>query len=170
MALNLMDCVVGTIVDHRWQKVNDDDRPDSRWHLERRDLIRRGIITGVNGDIHLGVHSVAVKFDPDSAAEEVPTCELDRVAKANSRIARIALARVTGSIIGPGSVFKDAQPARRERVVDGIGLGAIKRDSLAREDAMAEEDANPLVVTEGPSPAEKKASVEPAGARVNPAK
>lgn len=155
MALNILDCVVGTIVDHRWQMVNDDDRPDSRWHLERRDVIRRGIVVDVNGDVHVGVKSLMVKFDPNSPAEEVPLCELDRVAKANSRIARLALARVTGKIVGPGARFSDAPPARQERVMDGIGIKDIKRETVVRDDVMAEEGgASPLVVTEdseGPS-------------------
>jgi hypothetical protein len=90
MALNILDCEVGTIVDWRWQRRESDQK------TVMRDATRRGIIVRVDGDKTTSVEKVFVKFNEKDPMIDVRPCELDRAFKCNHPVAREALRRVLG--------------------------------------------------------------------------
>lgn len=116
MSLSLLDCRVGTVVDHVEEWRDDGKRI-------QRDEIRRGIVVKVKGDVESGQScgGLVVQFSADGKPEDVRPCELVRVYDADSRIAREALRRIIGAPKVVGSVFSRKSSARR-KIKDAMGL------------------------------------------------
>lgn len=91
MGLSLLDCVPGTVVDHRYER-----RPDGKEKL--RPKVRRGIIVKVEGEASSGggVPAVHVKFSTKGEPERIDTAELSRYLPARAKAAREAYRRIMG--------------------------------------------------------------------------
>lgn len=128
MGLSLLDCVVGTIVDHRYERF-----PDGKERV--RPKVRRGIIVKVEGEASStgGVPAVWVKFSKPDAAERVGTEELSRFLPARARVAREAYRRIMGvpKMIG---VVEQTKVRERPVMVDELALTPAKNAGPVSEE------------------------------------
>ena len=115
MALNLINCKVGTVVDHFWEYIEEDQKEVPR------DPIRRGIVVKVNGS-DSGVESLLVQFGAGDKPVKVLPRELNVKYPATSRVAREALRRVLGEKANVGAVFAQRKANRPAKVVDALLL------------------------------------------------
>lgn len=116
MALSIKDMVKGTIVDHTYAF---DENSQS---MELRPVRRRGIIVRVDGMAQDAVTALYVLFKRGQEPEKVAPRELVRVYPWNSKVARKAYARITGTGEGIGAEFEERRAPIRPRVEDSLAL------------------------------------------------
>jgi len=113
--LSIIDCRVGTIVDHTHER-----REDGKIVL--RPVRRRGIIVDIVGNGTDSVTGVKVKFKIDQEPEAVDSGELVRVYPATSRVAREAYRRIMGQPKHVGAEFAEKKVLVRPRIQDSLAL------------------------------------------------
>lgn len=134
MALSMLDCVPGTIVDWRFER-----REDGKEVL--RPICRRGIIVKVDRSAHDAVQAVFVKFKPDAEAEKVAPVEMDRVYHHRHPRARAALKHALGVRELVGAEFEERRAPVRPKLEDSMKLTSAPRSALvAPEGGWKEED------------------------------
>jgi len=140
MALSMLNCRVGSIVDHAWT-YNAEDRTKVQ-----KDKIRRGIIVRVEGQHSDAISGLYVKFKTNEEPEKVLARELDLALPATTRIAKEAYRRVMGLPKHVGAEFNARKPNPRRRVEDSLAIGNIKTGSEVVKPEIDSEDEEPLVV------------------------
>ena len=123
MGLCIGDCREGTIVDHTFDRREEDGK------IVTRDLIRRGIITKVVGNGKDAITEIWVKFAADGKAEKMSGVSLVRVYPASHKVAREAYRRIIGA---PKHIGIEYHPksSKRRRVQDSLALSAKKPTGL----------------------------------------
>lgn len=133
MALNMIDCEVGTIVDWRWHRRQSDDKTIAR------EAVRRGIIVKVDGDRTTHIEKVFVKFTEKDVPVIVLPCELDRAFKSNHPVAKEALRRVMGQPKYIGMEIPSKQTVK-VKTYDEMALTPKRSEGMiAREDGIEDD-------------------------------
>ena len=145
MGLSILDCEVGTIVDHTFERRESDEK------IIPRDMIRRGIIVKVEGNQQDSVTALWVKFKMDGEAENVRGDELVRVYPANSKIAREAHRRIIGAPKHVGAEFTARRSSVRRKIVDPLALTPRKKEGMVAEEYNPEEADEGIAGMELPS-------------------
>lgn len=124
MALSMRDCKVGTIVDHTFERREEDGKEVAR------ETIRRGIITEVRGSLSQGsISKVFVTFKLDAEPEDVKACELVRVFPAGHRVAREAYRRISGQPRHVGAEFTQRRGVTMRKIQDSLALTPSRKDA-----------------------------------------
>lgn len=132
MGLNLIDCKVGTIVDHTF-----DIGPDEKRRL--RQIRRRGIIVKTTGNGFDSITDIEVQFKPDAQPEKVLAKELVRVYPATSKVARRALAKIRGQHEQVGAEFVERQAPIKPKLQDAMALTKGKASPFVEPEEGSEE-------------------------------
>lgn len=132
MGLNIVDCKVGTIVDHTYE-VGEDERK------RLRPIRRRGIIVKTEGNGFDAVTALHVQFKPDAEPEKVKAKELVRVYPATAKVARRALARVQGRHETVGAEFVERAAPIKPKLQDAMALTRGKASPFVEPEEESEE-------------------------------
>lgn len=141
MALSMLDCAPGTIVDHTWERRSDGKRL-------LRETRRRGMIMKVDGDGTDSIHAVYVLFKPGADFEKVDPGELNRVFPRSHPKARAIFKQLTGQFEDIGAEFSERRAPVKPKLEDALGL-----TKKSREDT-------PLVLPEGGLEAAEEKAIE----------
>ena len=142
MGLSIIDCVEKTIVDHTFDRREEDGK------LVTRDTIRRGIIVKVVGNRKDQISEIWVKFSSEGKPEQIKAETLVRVYPATSKIAREAYRRIVGEPKHIGVEFAPKASSKRRKVQDSLALSA-KRPSGLVEPEFDENEIGGIEVAEG---------------------
>lgn len=143
MALSIKDMVKGTIVDHTYEY----DANARETNL--RPVRRRGIVIKVDGVAQDAVTALYVLFKPGTEPEKVPPRELVRVYPYNSKVARKAYARITGTGDSVGAEFTEQRARIRPRAEDSLSLTKRAPQAVVEPE---NDDEDPMVASQPKEP------------------